>query len=207
MPTHVVSPGDTIVSIAEEYGFLSSTIWDHPQNAALKAKRKSPNILYPGDEVFIPEKELKYESRSTGAKHNFQVKGEPNRLKLQLMRMGKPRANEDYVLNIDGKITMGKTDGSGYIDQVIPRDARSGTLMLKGGKEKFPVRIGHLDPIDQITGVQQRLNNLGFNCGPEDGELNDRTRAALAAFQKKHKLTESGEPDAATKAKLGSLHE
>jgi hypothetical protein len=207
MPIHVVSPGDTIVSIAHEYGFLSTTIWDHGQNAELKAKRKNPNILFPGDEVFIPEKDLKYESRSTGAKHNFQVQGEPNRLKLQLMKMGKPRANEDYVLDVDGRIIKGKTDGSGFIDQVIPRDARGGTLTLKGGKEKFPVRIGHLDPIDEVTGVQQRLNNLGFNCGAENGELNDRTHAALGAFQKKHKLPESCEPDAATKGKLSELHE
>ena len=40
--THVVSQGDCIVTIAKQYGFLKwQTLWDHPKNAGLKAKRKN----------------------------------------------------------------------------------------------------------------------------------------------------------------------
>jgi peptidoglycan hydrolase-like protein with peptidoglycan-binding domain len=60
--------------------------------------------------------------------------------------------------------------------------------------------------VAETSGVQQRLNNLGFNAGSEDGEMNDATRKALAAFQKAAKLPETGEADAATLGKLASLH-
>ncbi len=206
MPMYTVSPGDTIPSIAHDNGFLTSTIWDHPQNAALKAKRKDPNILFPGDEVFIPEKELKQETRGTNSKNTFKLKGEPNKLKLRLMKLGKPRANEAYTLDIDGKLISGSTDSNGLIEQVIPRNARGGTLTLQGGKEKYPVKIGHLDPIDELIGVQQRLNNLGFNCGAESGEMNEDFRAALRKFQERYKLAVTGEADGATKGELQKQH-
>ena len=83
----------------------------------------------------------------------------------------------------------------------MPANAKSGVLKLKGGKEEYPVRIGHLNPIDTIPGVQQRLNNLGMNAGAEDGEMNDSLKAALIAFQKKYQMQPSGEIDGATKAK------
>lgn len=206
MPKYTVSSGDSITSIAHENGFLSKTIWDHPENAGLKAKRKDPNILFPGDEVFIPDKDLKWETRPTNAKHVFQVKGEPNKFKLRLMKLGQPRANEAYVLEIDGKLYNGSTDSNGMLEQVIPRDAKGGKLVLKGGKETYPVRIGYLDPIDEVSGIQHRLNNLGFNCGSPGGELNDETRDAIRQFQTKYKLEVTGEPDDATKAKLRQLH-
>jgi len=206
MAKYTVEAGDTIPSIARENGFLTSTVWDHPENAALKAKRQNPNILFPGDEVFVPEKESKQEARGTNSKHTFQVKGEPNKLKLRLMKMGKPRANEAYVLQIDGKLINGTTDSNGVLEQVIARDAKGGSLMLQGGKETYPVKIGHLDPIDEISGLQQRLNNLGFNAGSEDGELSEETRAALRKFQERQKLDITGEADAATKAAIQKLH-
>ena len=57
---HVGQPGDHVSRIADENGFGSwETLWDHPDNAELKAKRKNPNVLAEGDEVAIPEKKKK----------------------------------------------------------------------------------------------------------------------------------------------------
>jgi|SRR5579863_2562921 len=206
MPTFIVSPGDSIPSIAKENGFFWETIWNHPQNAALKAKRKDPNVLSPGDEVFVPDLDLKEENRPTNAKHKFKLKGEQVKFKLQLLMMGEPRANEAYTLVVDGKPYKGTTGGDGKLEHVIPADAKSGKLQLKGGKEEYPVRIGHLNPIDDVSGVQQRLNNLGFNAGSEDGEMSDATTGAIKAFQKKYQLTVTGQMDGATKSKLESIH-
>ena len=55
MSTVTISLGDSIPSLAKDNGFFPDTIWNHPQNAGLRSKRKSQNQLYPGDEVFIPE--------------------------------------------------------------------------------------------------------------------------------------------------------
>lgn len=39
---HQVGPGDCIVSIAYDNGFHPDTLWDHPENAELKALRHDP---------------------------------------------------------------------------------------------------------------------------------------------------------------------
>lgn len=206
MPKYTVSSGDSIPSIAKEHGFLWKTIWDHPQNAGLKNLRKDPSVLFEGDEVFVPELELKEVSKSTDQKHTFKRKGDPVKLRIRLTKFSKPRANEKYILLIDGKSLEGTTDGDGRIEQTVPGNARTGTLILKGGKEQYPVNIGELDPLDEPKGIQQRLNNLGYDCGPDDGDIGEKTVEALKKFQAAHDLPATGEPDAATKAKFKEVH-
>ncbi len=71
----------------------------------------------------------------------------------------------------------------------------------------FNLRIGRLDPILDLApapddkfvpGVQQRLNNLGYNAGPVTGVLNDATHAALKRLQARCNVT--GEVDGGGKA-------
>jgi len=205
MPKQKVGAGETTMSLARKKGFFWRTIWDHPENAALKAKRKDPNVLFEDDDIFIPEKRKKEVSKGTEQEHVFKLKGEPAKLKIQLLKLGKPRANEDYILDVEGKLIEGKTDGDGRVEHFIPGDASSGKLIMKNGKEIYPLRLGRLDPLDLISGVQQRLNNLGYNCGGEKGELGEKTKEALKKFQAEQKLNETGEADAATKAKLKEL--
>jgi N-acetylmuramoyl-L-alanine amidase len=205
MPTYIAQQGDSIPSIAKTTGFFWKTIWNHGNNAGLKSKRKNPNVLFPGDEVFIPELETKEFSKGTDAKYKFKRKGEPVKLILKLLKSdGKPRANEAYVLTVEGKDLKGNTDGDGILKQFIPNNAKTGLLKLKDGKESFPVRIGALDPLDEITGIQQRLSNLGFDC-EESGQLDDQTQRALINFQSANNLELSGKPDSATKGKLSDL--
>ena len=206
MPVHVVEAGESIPSIAKDSGFFWKTIWDHPNNSKLKAERQDPNVLYEGDEVFIPDLELKEFNKSTEHQWKFKRKGEPVKFKLRLLLMDQPRANEDYILIIDGKPIMGKTDGDGKLEEWIPGNARGGKLVLKGGKEEYPVMIGELDPISKISGVRQRLNNLGFACGSDGDEIDDQTREAIMEFQAKYELEVTGEPDDAFKSKLKGLH-
>jgi hypothetical protein len=206
MPKQKVGAGETTMSLAKKNGFFWRTIWDHPENAQLKAKRKDPNVLFEDDEIFIPERQTKEVSKGTEQEHVFKLKGEPAKLKMRLMALGKPRANVSYILEIDnGEKIEGKTDGDGRIEHFIPNDASRGSLIIEGGKEIYPLRLGQLDPLDLISGVQQRLKNLGYNCGGEHGELGEKTKDALKKFQAENGLQETGEPDAATKAKLKEL--
>lgn len=205
MPKQPVGEGESTSSLAKQNGFFWRTIWDHPENAALKAKRKDPNVLFAEDEIFIPERELKEVSKGTDASHKFKRKGEPCKVKVQLMKSGQPRANEKYVLDLDGKLINGTTDGEGKFEHFIPGNSRSALLMLRGGQEVIPLRLGDLDPCEKISGIQQRLNNLGFDCGAEDGELGDATREAIKKFQEAFKQDATGEVTEALKSKLKEL--
>lgn len=200
------SRGDSVTSIAEDNGFFWETIWNHSENSQLKQLRKDPNIIYPGDEVFIPEKTRKEESRATGSRHKFKKKGVPAKIKIRLTRLGKARANESYTLVLDGKLFTGSTDGEGILEHEIPPNCTGGELKLKDGKECYPITVGGLDPWDTPSGVQQRLNNMGYSCGAS-GDLKDRrTAAALKAFQEKYGLTPTGEADENTMKTIDEKH-
>ncbi len=202
MPQYTIKQGECLSSIAQRHGLFWQKIWDHPNNTELKRRRRDPNILYPGDVVFIPEKEEKQENGSTEQRHRFCKKGVPAKVRLRLMRNNRPRANESYVLEVDGALFSGTTDADGKLEQSIPPNAKKGKLFIGKKREEYVLNLGHMDPLNEIIGVQKRLNNLGFHCGPANGVMGPSTTDALKAFQKKHHLTESGEADEATKNKL-----
>ena len=205
MPEHIVRQGDCISSIAQKYGYFWEKVWNHPKNAELKKLRTDPNILYPGDVVFIPEKEEKHETGSTGQKHRFRKKGVPERLNLVLLLEGEPRANEDYILDIEGDRSKGKTDAEGRVSIAIPPGARRGKLTFIEGGEEFDLDLGGLDPINEISGVQDRLANLGYSV-KVTGKWGEESSEALRQFQRKHNLEATGDIDETTKQKLQEVY-
>ncbi len=192
---HKVRQGECISSIAFVYGFFPDTIWNDPANAELKQKRKDPNVLFPGDTVYIPTRRLKEEPGGTGQKHRFRRKGVPAKFRLRLLLNDEPRMSEPYILDIDGILFSGTTDVNGWIESPILPNAKKGKLLLDNGREEYPLELGNLDPVGEITGVQVRLYHLGFYIGDIDGVMNPETADALRAFQKKQGLEETGQPE------------
>ena len=84
----------------------------------------------------------------------------------------------------------------------------AGRLTLGEGEEEeeYELRLGDIDPITSISGVQRRLKNLGFDCGAVDGKLSTQTSEALGEFQAKHELEVTGQPDQATRERLRTEH-
>jgi hypothetical protein len=205
----VVADGDCIASIAAEHGFLPDTLWDLPQNANLKSGRADQRVLLPGDRVHIPKIELRYEAGQTEKRHVF-VMHLTETLKIVLLDVdGKPRPSLKYILNIDNKLAKsGVTPASGLIEASIAPNASSGWLTLKGEEEDevYALRLGGMDPISSTTGVQGRLNNLGFHCGAVDGMIGRKTRHAITEFQTSQNLTVTGEIDDNTREALERMH-
>ena len=217
MPKQLVGEGNSTSSLAKKKGFYWKTIWEHGENAALRQKRKDPNVLAADDEIFIPERQEKKVSKGTEQEHVFKRKGEPTKIKMQMMALGNPRANEDYVLEVAGELIRGKTDGDGKLEHFIPGDASSAKLIFKDGKEVHGLKIGNLDPIDSAEGVMQRLNNLGFKASARvkkgakaaeefvEEKVGKKAINALKNFQQQNELKESGKVDGATQSKLEEL--
>ena len=59
---HIVKQGDCISNIAYQHGHFPDTIWNDSKNSDLRQKRKDPNVLLPGDVVYIRDIEAKEES-------------------------------------------------------------------------------------------------------------------------------------------------
>lgn len=64
--THTVAQGETLTRIAKKHKFASwKTLYESPDNADFRALRKDPNIIYPGDQLIIPDKEPRFFSVAT----------------------------------------------------------------------------------------------------------------------------------------------
>jgi hypothetical protein len=212
MPTrHRVKPGEGTTSISELYGFSDQTIWSHPDNAELRARRSDLNALMPGDELVIPDKAAKEVDRPAGTSHTFKRKGIPAKYRVQLVSRGKPLANLPYELLIDGSTKLtGHSDDQGVVEGYVPTGARRGVLAVDRSPDEplvIGISFGRVDPIEEISGVQKRLLNLGYDPGEPDGTLHDQTRAALRLFQRRQGLEETGEVDGPTRDRLAALHD
>ena len=204
--SYEVQQGDCISSIATAHGFFWETLWNHAENAELKRKRVDPNVLLEGDRVHIPELTIKEESRATEKRHRFRKKGEPAKLRLRLLdAQNRPRANLRYRLLIEGSWKEGTTDGDGKLEHPIPPTARQAVLEIRG-EGSLPLDLGGLDPVESISGVQQRLRNLGYDCGAGEGEWNEESQGAMKRFQESQGLTVTGDPDQASRDKLVQVH-
>jgi N-acetylmuramoyl-L-alanine amidase len=217
MAVHTVAQGECLSSIAHRYGYAWQTLYNAPENAELRRQRPNPNVLLPGDRVVIPERVPVGGRVPTGAVHDFRVHRPRERLRIVLYDDGgEVLANCPYLLTVEGVEVRGRTDAHGLLDARIPARAHHGALRIwardadEGDTERglvIDLALGALDPLDHVTGLQARLNNLGYRAGAEDGIAGPRTRRALARFQAEHRLPATGELDAATRAALGRVHD
>lgn len=202
---HTVRDGESITSIAHRYGFYPNTVWENEANAELRAERVKPNVLHPGDIVWIPEKVRKdVPGKQTEQRHRFRRRGCPEKFRLQLQAFGDPRPHESYVIEIDGEVFSGKTDADGWLEQDIPPGARRGKLTVRPGEE-YELQLGYLSPVSTDEGVIDRLINLGY-LDAADGKDEPKVTAAIEDFQCEHGLDATGDADQPTRNKLVELY-
>ncbi|MBI1189090.1 MAG: hypothetical protein GC200_00190 [Tepidisphaera sp.] len=216
MARYLVQQGDHISKIAADHGLrLWQTIWDHPDNAELKAKRGNPNVLLPGDELEVPEREQRVENCATTQRHRFQAKTDGLMLRVKTLDFcNAPVANADATLWVAGDFDHCKTDGEGLLERVLPLDAQEGRLRVQSaaiaGTLDVPLDIGHLDPVDEVTGQIGRLNNLGYDAGPVEAPQDDaarlRVKSAIEEFQCDQGLKVDGICGPNTQKKLKEAH-
>jgi hypothetical protein len=210
---YTVQQGDHLSKIAEAFGFSDyQTIWNDPKNADLKKKRVNPNVLLPGDSIFIPDKELRQETKSTDQTHKFVMKTSGLKLRLTLEdQYEKPIANAACILTLGADTTNLTTDGSGKIEQDIQPDLHDGVLVIQDPQTPFnntqiAIKIGDLDPVDEISGQIARLNNLGYFAGDPNQPDQTAFESAVEEFQCDNDLTVDGDCGPNTQSKLKQVH-
>lgn len=73
-------------------------------------------------------------------------------------------------------------------------------------EEAIPDPVGTVTPSPysgMISRVQEKLLELGFDAGPVNGDLGEKTQAALAQFQLSRIIPAGGQLDDRTLAELG----
>lgn len=202
---HRVREGETVASIAAQHGLAPETVWDDPANAQLKEQRGDPNILSPGDVVVVPDKQAKEESGAAEQRHRFRTHRGTVTLRLVLRDAAdQPVADAVCSLVVGGRSFDLTTDGDGQIEHVVPAGEQDGKLLV--GERLVPLKVGHLDPINEHAGRRERLNNLGYRAGQGDDADDPVFRSAVEEFQCDHGLTVDGVVGQATQAKLQEIH-
>jgi N-acetylmuramoyl-L-alanine amidase len=207
MTTHVVAQGECLATIAARHGFEWQTIYNAPENAALRRRRPNPNILYPGDVVEIPEKRPVESRVATGRQHTFKVPRQTWELRLRLKDHDHEAiSGVAWSLSVEGIADPfeGKTGKDGLVAVPFPVHSRRAILTVFG--QSHVLDIGGLDPVSRVSGVQQRLARLGYDPRAIDGVLGPRTRAAIMAFQESQDdLADTGRLDDATRQRLQEM--
>jgi len=123
-----------------------------------------------------------------------------------------PYANKKFEFWIDGE-QYGDQEKRTTLEGVIKEEVPEGeNLEIKvwldenDEPEVYLLEVGGLDPIDTIEGIQDRLNNLGYDCGEEQGSIGLLTKEALKAFQIDVGLDPTGNINKVTEDKLLQEH-
>lgn len=158
-------------------------------------------LARPGEPVRVP----------TGASYRFILGDAVFRVILR-DDDGEPFAGKRYRLHVDRKTLEGTTGPAGEIEHLIPPGATEASVEAfldddaPGTAERWTIALAPLASIEDPTGIQQRLRNLGFYEGEITGALDDPTRDALAEFQDWIGHPDAkGELDEPTRAALAAL--
>jgi hypothetical protein len=209
---HTVAQGETLAKIASRLGSVGwEKIYHHADNAGFRERRPNPNVIYPGDVITIPDAEPKEVSVAVDQAHRFRVKRPRHAVRLQVTdEAGQSLDGWLYALTAGTQTFEGKVDG--VIEHRVPLEVDRARLEVRQSNEvtarriAWNLEVGHLDPVDTLTGVQARLNNLGFGCGAVDDDAGPRTEASIRAFQASHGLEVDGQLGPELHAKLEKIH-
>jgi len=120
-----------------------------------------------------------------------------------------PWPNAEYLLRYAGTETSGTTDGDGMVEILLPPSVRQAKLIISPGTQDemtIPIEVGGLNPIATLSGVKQRLRNLGYGLSGIDEEEDIELRDAIRAFQQDQGLDVTGELSGPLRDTVLSVH-
>jgi hypothetical protein len=169
---YVIRQGDYLASLAYQFGFDADTVWSDPANSALRKLRPNPNFLWPTDILYIPSPTAPaMKSLQTGTTNSF-VADAPS-VSITIAFSDASFASQACSIQELPQLTGLTTDASGTLTFSAPVTMDTATIAFSGIGATYVFKIGHLDPIETLSGVFQRLQNLGFIASDADFDPTD----------------------------------
>jgi hypothetical protein len=216
MRPYVIAQGDSLATLASSYGFDADSTWKDPANDGLRAQRSDPNALAPCDVLYIPNPAPPtYHSLTSGTTNQFTSTPASLFAAIKCLdEAGQPIAGRAYVIEGLSSPLQGTTDDGGVATLELPIDADSASLYFPDLGCEFFLKVAHLDPAEEDSGVDQRLRALGLLVDPPpvfdpDAQqivADEYRQAAIAAFQSQNGISPSGVLDDATRQALAATH-
>ena len=210
---YIVRQGDHLARLAYVHGFDANEVWSHESNAELRVMGRTPEILNPGDILYLPVKPKEGLAFSAGTSNRYRAQVPTVKVSMAFKDADRVLADEPYEVHglgtdgSSGQPEARKTDGNGKVELELPVTTREVTIIFPNQNIAYEVRVGDMDPASEISGVQKRLENLGYL--PRDRESASEAaymQGAIAQFQKEHGLSPTGTLDENTSKLLKDEH-
>jgi|HubBroStandDraft_5_1064220.scaffolds.fasta_scaffold118153_1 hypothetical protein len=206
MTPYVVRQGDYLQKLADQLGFDADAVWKLPENKPLRDLGRDPNMLCPCDILYYPESDPPSFDLKPGSTTTFTSTKPTVTLTVRFMADGEALASEPYTVD-DDVLPAGSLDGDGTLNAEIDSTVEDFTVRFPKRFEVYTVQVGHLDPIDEPSGIAQRLAHLGYVTLEPDVDLSSSVvENGLRMFQRDNQLEETGDLDDATKQQLLKVH-
>jgi hypothetical protein len=173
---YVVKQGDYLARLAYKFAFDADTVWNDLKNADLRKVRPNPNILWPTDILYIPDQGNKQpvtHHLTTGATNSFVTTDPPTGTVCFRLVGAAPStyASKAYKVQELDQLTGLVTDKDGVATFPAPVTLRMATVVFTESGETYALSLGAIDPINTLSGVFQRLRNLGYIGGDSEFDL------------------------------------
>jgi hypothetical protein len=184
MEPYVVRQGDFVDLLAHNYGFDADDVWNDSANDDLRQNRDNPNVLYPTDVLYIPSPpDPASVSLQTGTTNTF-VSDVPT-VPVQLRFDYPDLASQAFTIDEIPELTGLLADGDGIAKFEVPINIGDFTVTFTSSGTSFAFVLGNLDPVGTLSGIFQRLQNLGYIPREVDVDTSDLEplRRALQRFR------------------------
>jgi len=184
MQPYVIRQGDFLAKLAHQFGFDADAVWKDSANDQLRQLRSDPNVLCPTDILYIPEPQQRFHDLTIGTTNAF-VSNVPT-VDVSLSFVDPAYASQPFEIGEVPELVGLTTAGDGAATFTVPVTLETFSVKFTQLGATFQFKIGHLDPINSLSGIFQRLRNLGYLA--HDAQLDDppdldEIRAALRAFK------------------------
>jgi hypothetical protein len=183
-------------------------IWSDAQNAELSTLR-DPNILCPGDILYVPDPAPLPLSMASGTSNDYSAAIPTMSIMLAFQDDDAPFVNEPYTVEgLGSPEEQPTTDKNGVLTLDVPVHIREVVVTFPNRNTSYPLRIGDMDPIDEAAGARKRLQHLGYRetSESEEADVELRDRQAITSFQTDQEIDPTGELDEATKTAIVKEH-
>lgn len=218
MRPYVVQQGDYLSKLAAQYGFDADVTWNHGKNKLLRESGRVPEMLQPLDILYIPEKKPNWLPVKAGQVNAFTASARKVTLSLRFTRRdGKPLANAKCTYNCllpSKEMPPEQTDDAGALKFQVSTRQPPFVVTFALERYRFVINVGHMDPLSEASGVQKRLENLGYGVSPVIAlgvslghwTAFDRPEKRIATFQRAQGIDPTGTADQGTLHALQNAH-